>query len=192
MDFLVISETKLKITLIKEECEKYKIRASSADHETAELRRTLSQILSEAKESVKFDIGNERALIQLYPTPGGGCEIFLTKLTGVGEREKRTISRSDNINTYSKRRSVYEFDTLSSLIAAARAVRGAEGKRCDVYVSDSNHYYITVEEGDVDGFLELEILCEFAHRIPTLPPEVMAERGRMLVKDRGFEIFSKL
>ena len=191
MDFLVISETKLKITLNHEECEKYKIKASSAEHETAELRRTLSAILSEARDRVRFEMGNEKALIQLYPSRDGGCEIFLTKLTGVGERERRTISRSDNLNTYSKRRSVYEFDSLPSLTGAARAIRSKD-KRCDVYLADSGHYYITVEEGDIDGFSELEILSEFAHRIPALPHEVIAERGKLLIKDRGLEVFSKL
>ena len=71
MDFLVISETKLKITLNPAECEKYKIKASSAEHETAELRRTLSSILAEAKDRVKFEMGNDKALIQLYPGGDG-------------------------------------------------------------------------------------------------------------------------
>ena len=192
MEFLVVSETKLKIALTGEECEKYGINTASAEREGAEIRRTLRRILNEAKDAVRFDIGAEKVLVQIYPSSGGGCEMFVTKLSALGERERRTVFKSDSLTTYSKHTSVFKFDCLDDIAAAARAVKSPTGARADVYLADSGEYYLSVEESDVDGYGEFDCLLEFGARLPRMPVDVIAERGRLVVRGAGFEIFSQL
>ena len=192
MKFLLIGESKLKVTLNRAECEKYNIKAhQDSEYYGAEVRRTLRSILAEAKRSAGFDIGIEKVLIQIYPTEDGGAELFVTKLGLLSERERRAVSVSENLTTYSGTRGVYMFDTLDSLCEAARAVY-KEGVSCDVYLGEGKEYYISISEHILNGFSEFEILSEYGKKLPELTSLHLREHAKLLCEGRGLEIFSRL
>jgi negative regulator of genetic competence, sporulation and motility len=191
MDFNLISKTKLKIVLNKKECSEYGITSTDGEYEGAAVRTSLGHILAKAEADVGFRIGSEQVLIQLYPTLDDGCEIFVTRLSNLTDKEKKSLISKDSLSTYSGRECVYRFDSLDNLTSAARALQGREGK-WDVYLADTGEYYVSFKEHSVDGFSDFDILSEYAVRKKALPPEVMVERGRMLCKGNGIEIFSKL
>ena len=116
MKFLLIGQSKLKVTMTREESERYNIKAEDSDYSGSDIRRTLRKILSEAKEKIGFDIGQEKVLIQIYPTDDGGLELFATKLGTLGDRERRTVSASDNLTTFSGSRGIYCFSNLIFII----------------------------------------------------------------------------
>ena len=191
MEFNVISSNKLKILMSQRECEKYGIKATDGEYEGSSVRTSLGMILSRAEQEVGFKVGTEQVLILLYPTSEGGCEIFVTKLSKLTGKERKTLIDKDSINTYSGRECVYCFDSLDNLCAAARALRSREGG-WDVYLADSGEYYVTFKEHSVDGFSDFDILCEYAARKKALPPEIRGERGKILCQGNGIDIFSKL
>ena len=80
MDFLRISETKMKITLDQSDLERFRVAASALDYEDPATRRAFRAILDAAREESGFDVAGGKALIQCYPCKDGGCELFVTKL----------------------------------------------------------------------------------------------------------------
>jgi hypothetical protein len=177
--------------MTREESERYNIKAEDSDYSGSDIRRTLRKILSEAKEKIGFDIGQEKVLIQIYPTDDGGLELFATKLGTLGDRERRTVSASDNLTTFSGSRGIYCFSNLSELCLAAKAIY-KEDVSCDVYYSDLGEYYISIMENLLNGFSEFEILCEYGRKLPSLPPSHLSEHTRLLCEGKGLEIFSRL
>ncbi len=183
--------TKLKIALSKEESEKYNISLTEGELDKNKIRGVISDILSEAEEGCRFEIGDEKVLIQVYPSTDGGCELFLTKLSFLGDEEKRCLLRADNISTVERASSAFRFSCLDDLLTAARVLKDRNVKS-DVYLSDDGDYYIQIREHSVDGVSCAMILYEFADRIAEIPFDVKSERGHILVKDNAISVFSRL
>ena len=191
MEFLVICPTKLKIVLSATEALSYGMTAKDGEYEGAGIRTSLGQILARAESEAGFKVGSEQVLVQLFPTKDSGCEIFVTKLSKLSVKERKSLATKDSLNTYAGRECVYCFDSLDNLICAARALIGREGK-WDVYLANSGEYYVVFKEHSVDGFSDFDILCEYATRKKSLPPEVRGERGKLLCREKGIDVFSKL
>ena len=82
MEFLVISENKLKIMLSSEDMKKYGLKYDNIDYSFPQARIALKNILSDVQIETGFDTEkeNDRIFIQLYPSVEGGCEMFVTKM----------------------------------------------------------------------------------------------------------------
>lgn len=183
--------TKLKIALTKSESERYNISSGDGEFDKSKIRSTITSILDDAKDKCSFDIGDEKVLIQIYPTPDGGCELFLTKLSFLAEEEKRSILKADNVSTVERASSAFRFSSIDDLIDAARALSNRSVKS-DVYRGDDGDYYIQIREHSIDGVSCAMILYEFAERIPEIPFDVMSERGHLLARDNALCIFKNL
>ncbi len=190
MDFLRINATKLKITLSRDECIRYDIKETDGDFDTARVREIISDILEEAGQAKDFRLGKEKLLVQLYPTAGGGAELFVTKLSGIGERERRAIHRADNLSTYSRESAFFLFPELESLCRAARAMR-TKGKNGEVYKRALGGYILAVDEDKLGGFSDCDILLEFGERTPIQNRTVIAEWDKLIAKGDVFSIFSR-
>ena len=90
MELIVISESKLKIMLSGADMVKYELTGEVLDCADLRTREAFRHIFDDARDTVGFNTRGERLLVQLYTAKdGGGCEIFVTKLsteeTGVWE-----------------------------------------------------------------------------------------------------------
>ena len=184
MEFLVIGDTKLKISLSAEECMDYNIDVTQEDFSTVGIRRVVRDLLRIAEDKAGFSVGEEKILAQVYPLPDGTCEIFITMLRSLSYREERELSASREINTYQKRRGVYRFCDADVLRSAAMAIY-RDGVECDLYLSESGEYYIEIDEDVIDGISEFEILIEFGERVRELPLYIVSEYGTCLAKGDG-------
>ena len=73
MELIKISDTKLKITLTKDDMIRYELNCDTIDYDNTETRKAFWNILDHAKHVTGFDAASERVFIQLYPDKGGGC-----------------------------------------------------------------------------------------------------------------------
>lgn len=80
MELIVISDSKLKIMLTKEDLREYALDCNTLDYENTETRRAFWSILDEAKHRTGFDAASEKVFVQVYPSRAGGCEMYVTKL----------------------------------------------------------------------------------------------------------------
>ena len=177
MEFLVIGDTKLKVTLTSEECAQYNIDTMATDFSGGEIRTVVRAILALAESECGFCAEGERILAQLYPLPDGSCELLVTKL-GASAKDKRLVRDTEGLGAFEDRRRVYRFPSLEVLRLAERAI--LPRAEYEAYLADSGECYISVLEALTDGISELEALIEYGERIDSIPPHVVAERGRRL------------
>ena len=95
MEYLIISESKLKVTLDLDELEQRSLEASALDYSDPDAKKLFGDILYAAKEELGFDTSGYRVLLQLYPSRDGGCELFITKLSAL-ENENNNAKDSDH------------------------------------------------------------------------------------------------
>ena len=137
MEIVRISEEKLKLTLCKEDLEKYKLKPDELDYDKTETRRVIWQILDEAKKKTGFDAAADRALIEAYPGRRGGCEIYVTML---GDRKRKHGVRG--------RFGIYRFTDAESLFSlSAVLLAGGREYESDLYrLHGEDGYFLCIKE----------------------------------------------
>ena len=92
MELILISNSKLKIMLSAEDMKRYNIEC---DGETA-LRRGFKPVLDMARRDCGFESEGGRLLVQVFPSRGGGCEMFITRVAlDSGKDRARDASSQD-------------------------------------------------------------------------------------------------
>ena len=79
MEIIQISESKLKLTLAREDLAEFDLDAEDLDYSKTDTKRMFWDILSRVKRNVGFETDGYRVLVQLFPSRDGGCEMFITK-----------------------------------------------------------------------------------------------------------------
>lgn len=184
MEYLQINQNKLKITLTKSECESYGIKEEGGDFNSVTVRDTLGKVLKAAGAAEDFRREGEKLLVQLFPTGDGGAELFVTRLSSVGERERRAVTASRELTTYKSSRARFIFNTINDLTSAVRALRGTPS--ADLYRTYDGDYLLDIKDEWTDGLSSSDILLEFSTRLPsTFTPS--AEWDTLLIKDNAIE-----
>ena len=186
MVFLNIGNTKLKVTLTEQECARYGIDTAKSEFTRSEIKEVMRDILTLCEDSCGFCVTSEKILVQLYPMPGGECEIFVTKLTGLAPKDRGMLKGVDGLRTLERKRGIYRFDSRDDLIRAARAIRDGNAE-CELYLDDAGEYYLAIKEEITDGISEYEVLIEFADRLCDIPIRVLSEYGRCISKVNTLE-----
>lgn len=195
LEFLLIGESKIKIVLNSDEAAKYKLGDGSGEIGSAGVRRAFWQVLDLAKAEVGFDPAGDKVLIQLYPIKSGGCELFVTKLGILPESSARLVSKSNRISMLQKKVSLYAFDSLDDLSAAARAVMAISGDVSPVsrVYCENGRYYLALEEYGKGGEqVEFPCILEFATPLTAELSAYISEHALCLAEERGIELFSAL
>ncbi len=177
MEFLSVGGIKLKVTLTKEECEIYGIEQIESREPSEAVRESVRKILGIAREKTAFNPSGERLLIQIYPLSDRGAELFITKLSAIPERERRTVAES-GILTYMGRSAYYKFSDFNTLLAVAEIL----GTRLvDLYLGGDGEYYLSLEETVLGEISDCDRLLEFGEKIHKLPLGISTEWGRRLL-----------
>ena len=190
MEFLPINKAKLKIKLTKEELERYGIDPTRSDYDESCLRGSIGELLTEANSKCDFTVGNERVLVQLYPSENG-ADIFITKLSIMTPKERRAVDESSELTTYGTREYIFCFYNLEELLRGVRAV-GESESTCDLYRLSSGNYYLCVKERALDGVTPIIRLLEYGCRVPTLPKDAMGEYGICILKGEKMSLLAKI
>ena len=169
MEFLVISENKMKIMLSAEEVKRYGIESEKSDYRDPGIRKAFWKILDRAKDECGFKVTGDKLLIQYYPSKSG-AEIFVTKLGKISLGVERSISGTDSVAMLSSRNMIYRFDSLETLKRLCREInKSASDSSADVYFSEDGCYYLFFEERSDFGYLSpFSIVSEFGEEIPQI------------------------
>ena len=179
MEFILISEDKIKVTLTEADLEEFDLVADQLDYANTETKRMFWDVLSRAKSRTGFDTDGQRVLVQLYPSRDGGCEIFVTKIGSMykelpeepTDTEARPIAMETVCARRRKkpptperlRRAVYSFSTLEDMI---RVCRELERRRyqdlSDSYISDEHVFYLVLSTaGELSAIERYPFILEF-------------------------------
>lgn len=171
LEFLVVSKTKLKIILDKEEAQRYRLSDFSSS-ESGELRRRLRDILDVAKERVGFDSGGDRLLVSYYPTRLSGAELFVTVI-GRGEDVSEPV--------------YYVFETLRDISCACRAIDGrATESRAYLLAGEEYCLEVSYARGGID------VLSEFSQPLEKRQAAYILEHSRLLLSSDAVSVFARL
>ena len=192
MDFLLIGESKIKIVLNRKEAEEYSLLGTEIDGVRS--RRGFWRVIQRAKESVGFDGGGDKLLIQLYPGKDM-LEIFITKLGLLSDSSARLVSRSERVTLLSKSEGFYSFSSLEALVFAARAIVQSAGDvkvESDVYLLGDKYYLSVLEYGKGGDTVEFPLILEFATPITAELSAYIREHSVRITCGDGIERFSVL
>ena len=192
MELLRIGERKLKVMLSDEDMEHYRLDKENLDYDTTETRSAFWQILDEAKHKTGFDAGGGKLFVQIYPSRGGGCEMYVT----LAEGEKAAQRQRSLVRGYE---SVYRFETLELLLEVCR-------KLCELGYRDESSvfaadgaYYLIIREKLESSIMSPKALGEFSF-IEEYGTRLsggvrlahLREHGKCLEGLRAVELFSTL
>lgn len=190
MDFLVVSDSKLKIMMSREDMQKYEIDGDNIDYDNPKTRRSFWHILDAAREACGFEASGDKVLIQFYPSKDGS-EIFVTKLGIISSGAERTIAKSSKVAMLSSRQVIYKFSSFSSLASAARIIDEEDCERSPrAYFDERGFYYIIAEErrAGLEKNREISSIYEFGKEIPDNLAAYIAEHSTEI----KFDVIRKL
>lgn len=70
----------VRIRLTNEDLEAFSMTVEDLDYDSPQGKRVIRALFDKAKEELGFETAGEKIYIQLYPTGGGECDLFITKL----------------------------------------------------------------------------------------------------------------
>ena len=144
MDFIRISDSKIKVTLSPEDLDKY-VAEGERDRPSGS-HGTLRAILREIRRETGFDVTGERVLMQMFPANDGGCELFVTRLGKLTDDRPRGRSPLPAAPP-PLRSAVFVFDRLPPLLAVCRQLRHTGYPHLSaVYYGDDRLWYLVLQE----------------------------------------------
>lgn len=175
MDVIKIGKDNMIVILTKEDMTKYRISPDMPAGFGRQALSALRQIAFGAQEESAPSHGDEKLLVQVFPSKEGGCEMFVTRVSSVS----CTDLQNHYIHTDSKE--IYMFAEMAELLAACRSLAGAG------YSAESRAWAETDTENR-RYFLELcdeyGHMCEFgARRLAEIAPYYINEHCSLICAD---------
>ena len=158
MDFIRISDVKIKVTLSQEDLDRC---VTEGERERGSgSHGTLRAILREIRQKTGFDATGERVLMQMFPASDGGCELFVTRLGKLPDKlpgEKPGEKPGDKPSARKPaplpaappplRSAVFVFERLSPLLSVCRHLaRVGYPHLSAAYCGDDGLWYLVLQE----------------------------------------------
>lgn len=173
MELILISNTKLKVMLSASDMQKYELDNNSIDYDNTETRKAFWQILDEAKHKTGFDAASDKVFIQVYPSRGGGCEMYVTKLGGARCEEQGTEppAHKKQFSLLRGKTGIYRFSELGHVISVCRRLHElGYSFESGLYLNEEGMYDLVLYEKlssgsfPAKGIGEYSFIEEFATR----------------------------
>lgn len=173
MEFILISENKIKVMLTPEDLDEFDIDADELDYSNTETKRMFWDILNRAKHCTGFDTDGQKVLVQLYPSRHGGCEMFVTKIGVLHSpetesqtdckcapiiSEKITLGGDGKVKHQNKKLyTAFKFSSLEAMLSACRALeRVGYNDDSSAYITDNDSLYLILGGIDTSGYEPLD------------------------------------
>ena len=210
MELIVINENKLKIIMNAYEMKQYGLDENEFHLSISNTRKILTKILHNSPIKTGFEDSspNERILLQLYPEKKGGCELYVTRLAlenefNIGDEDPMKKKENSLLpvasNTANKEKGFfvcYRFEELNDIISSCKALQNCScTKESSIYLGEDNKYHLLLMHTDKGGAgcRCSAILSEFGELLNADYANLdLCERGKIICKNNGIEIFSKL
>ncbi len=150
MEYILISDSKLKVMLDQQDLEEWDISADMLDYANPETKKVFGDILKYAKQEFGFDTSGHKVLLQLFPSKDGGCELFVT-CVGVSELIDNDEPAA---NSYTPR--AYSFEKLDYMLAVCKHLLRLEVcQSSSAWFDDDGRWFLTFYEKERPSALDL-------------------------------------
>lgn len=198
MEYIMISEDKLKVILSEQELSAWNISAEELDYQSPSSRSVFERLLSYAKEEFGFDTSDRRLLIQLFGAKDGSCELFFTRLGSISDeenKEKNNVRRKKKSDAPHTK--IFSFDDLGALLALCRRLylAGYSG-RSSVWLDIEKRWFLTLnsdDDGDSKENRLFDILGEYGNEENRRSASLyLGEYGDELYKNNAVSLLGKI
>ncbi len=188
MEWIRISQNKLKIMLTAEDARHYELNCEEADYTDTLTRTAFREILTDVKREADFDASEDKVYIQMYPSKEGGCELFVTKIglllndqhTDTAQSDKKSAVRPPRVRR--ENALAFCFRELSLLTAACRRIQSALGvRRSDAFRDEKGAWWLFLSGCEPQ---RLRFLSSYAR-------EVRADLARLYLAEHGTPVCEK-
>lgn len=197
MEYIIISDTKIKIMLTQKELDKYNIDSEDFSIGNEEQRTAFRKVLNDACMQSGFDSSSSRLMVQMYPAKKGGCEIFVTRLdsSSCGLHNCIFSNLYDDGTRTSKKGVCFSFQSFAGLNAVCRHLHniGYNGDS-DIYAADNGVYYLILDESGLseNSYTHLSFINEYAKRSMNDIPGYIYEHGRLICEKNAISLIGRL
>lgn len=146
MELIRISDSKLKIILTESDMRRYALTDENLSYENADVRRAVREMLAEAREESGFVADAERMLIEVYPSRGGGCELYVTKILAPAPADTKKAppppAREERTRPV-----VYLLPSLADLLRICRHLAATDYRgESAAYIGEGDACYLVLSE----------------------------------------------
>lgn len=196
MEFIIISDSKMKITLTQKELDRYNIDSENFSIGNDAQRHAFRRVLNDACKQSGFEGSYSRLMVQMYPVKKGGCEIFVTRLdTSEKHREEKCTKAYESKSPGNTETLCYSFSEFAHLNAVCRQlyISGYAPQSC-VYVSDSGTYYLLLDgiSENENEYSALSFIGEFSKSSSQIPVPYLEEYCRLICEGDAVRIIGNI
>ena len=206
MEWIRISESKLKIMLSAEDAKRYALDCNTADFADDATRTVFREILTEVRSETGFDATEDKVYIQMYPSKSGGCELFVTKmglLLSNGQTDDRSpVKRASTARPLlaprreaRQRQCAFVFGELEHLLALCRRMSALYTGESQIWKSERGSWWLILCDGGDPFSLREDFRFAREYGTQANADEVRAylsEHGTCLCAKNGIAVFARL
>ena len=172
MEYINISENKMKIILTKRDMIEYGLLGIGDNYDTPKIRCSFKRILEKAEIENKKSFLNEKTLIQFYEGKCGG-ELFVTKLGVISQKTEAELKKSVRVSLIENKTEIFSFASENDL----KQLFSSFSYPLTLYLLGGT-YYTVIDEGS--GGSIAGHISEFAERVPSAALTYIKEHGEKI------------
>jgi negative regulator of genetic competence, sporulation and motility len=195
MEWIRISQNKLKIMLSAQDTAHYALDCKKADGSDEGSRAAFREILSDVQRETGFEAAEDKVYIQMYPSKEGGCELFVTRI-GLLLSDGSAPARPKAVRSQEKRRrtgcdkALYFTELESLLLLCRRLSLKSQIEKSQLWRDEQGGWWLLVANASACPALALR---EFGSEIPHERAALyLTEHGTCLCKKEAVQLLSKL
>jgi negative regulator of genetic competence, sporulation and motility len=173
MELIRISDSKLKIMLTPMDMRQFELSTDNFYDDSEKMHRSFRLLLDEVRRQSGFEADDHRISVQYFPSREGGCEMFISNLSGERDRGTCALTPAQEIKPVTRTRGsfcrsfAYRFEGLDELLSVCRRLLPIDYiTASSAYRDDTGRYYLILNTYAASPFAmpeELYFVVEYGH-----------------------------
>ncbi len=195
MEYIIISDSEMKITLSQKELDIYRIDSEDFSMGNDTQRHAFRKVLSDACRESGFSGSFERMIVQMYPIKKGGCEIFITRIDPSLSLAGSTSTEAQKKQKDDIKSLLFTFSSFSQLSAVCRQLSTVgSAPKSSLYISDGGTYYLILDDisaGD-DKYSPFSFIREFSKSTSQIPVAYLTEYCKPICEENAVTVIGSI
>lgn len=173
MELIRISDSKLKIMLTPTDMRNFELCTDNFCDDSEKMHHSFRLLLDEVKRQSGFEADDHRISVQYFPSREGGCEMFISNLSGERDRATCALTPAQGMQPATRTRGsfcrsfAYRFERLDDLLCVCRRLLPMDYiTASSAYRDDAGRYYLILNTFAASPFAtpeELYFVVEYGH-----------------------------
>ena len=149
MELIRISDSKLKIMLTPTDMRHFELNTENFYDDSEQMHRSFRLLLDEVRRRSGFEADDHRISVQYFPSREGGCEMFISNLSGDKERGSCALTPAQEMQPAPRTRGsfcrsfAYRFEGLEELLSVCRRLLPKDYiTASSAWRDDAGRYYL--------------------------------------------------